>query len=245
MKIAIFSDIHSNLEALQACCHRAEQEYVERYVCLGDITGYGADPSAVIELLLELPELIAVRGNHEAALLSNSYGRMRPSIQHAIQWTRQQLSPEHIDFLKGLPLIRNEYGVTFTHASTNTPLNWDYINTPEESKSCMDAADTNVTFIGHVHVPNVFYETPAGALKVSDAWEGLSIPLFRQCRYVVNVGSVGQPRDGIHAASFVIYDMDARTVTFHRVPYDYNTAARKILDASLDRSFADRLLAGT
>jgi diadenosine tetraphosphatase ApaH/serine/threonine PP2A family protein phosphatase len=155
------------------------------------------------------------------------------------------LSEEHLEFLKGLPYVRNEYGVTFTHASANMPQNWEYIHTAEESKECMDAADTNVTFIGHVHVPNLFYETPAGELNISEAWEGLSIPLFRQCRYVVNVGSVGQPRDGILAASFVIYDMDARTVTFHRVPYDYNTAARKIIDASLDRSFADRLLAGT
>ncbi len=244
MKIAIMSDIHSNLEALHVCCQRAKNAGVERYVCLGDITGYGADPKATLDLLMELPGLIALRGNHDEALLSENQAGVQNSIKETTAWTRRQLSKRQLKFVTDLPYLHSEFGVTFAHASAAAPQRWDYLDRLENIKGCMRASDNNVTFIGHVHIPKVFYETPAGTLRAKLAQDGVAIPLFRHCRYVINVGSVGQPRDGIQAACFVIYDISTREITFQRVAYDHTKTARKILKANLNSTYAKRLAIG-
>ena len=117
MKIAVLSDIHSNLEALQACIRKASIAGVEQYVCLGDIIGYGADPVATLELVISLPGLIAVRGNHDEAALTGRYPGVDQSIQDAIQWTHQRLSKEHLKFLSELPYVYPANGAVYAHAS--------------------------------------------------------------------------------------------------------------------------------
>ncbi len=244
MKQAILSDIHSNLEALTQCLAHARAQGTERYVCLGDVVGYGADPAAVIGRLLALPGLLLIRGNHDEALISNIDARLWPGVAESIAWTRARLAPGQLEVLAAAPYLVREGEVTYVHASARDPGAWEYIWGAEQARACMDAAATSITFIGHVHVPIVFYETPGGAVRELAPPPGITVPLSPRARYVINVGSVGQPRDGLTAASYVIYDDVRQEVTFQRVPYDYATAGAKIRAAGLDPFFAERLAYG-
>lgn len=241
MKLAIFSDIHSNLEALQACRDRAMEEGAESFVCLGDITGYGADPSATVDIIQSLDNLIAVRGNHEEALSTDLADGVKGSLRKTVEWTRNQLSKKQLGFLDSLPYLIEKHGVTFVHASADHPGQWEYLGHGDTVEHCMEAANTNVTFIGHVHVPHVYYETNSGQVRDLKPREGATIPLLSSRRYVINVGSVGQSRDGDSASCFVMYDDKKREVTFHRIVYNHVETARKILAANLSPSFAERL----
>ncbi len=244
MRIAILSDIHSNLEALERVCEHAAAFGAERHVCLGDFIGYGADPVSVLERVMALPGLVAVRGNHDEALFREMGRETFPEIRRAIVWTRERLSPVQLNFLDGLPLLVHDGSVTYAHASAHQPDAWEYLRQPDQILACLDAAGTPMTFIGHVHVPRVFYETAAGAVRELAPQDGMPVPLSAAGRYVVNVGSVGQPRDGNNAACYVLYDDVAHEVTFHRLAYDYVTTARKIRDAGLSPFFAERLAYG-
>ncbi len=244
MRIAILSDIHSNLEALERVCEHAAALGAQRYVCLGDFIGYGADPAAALARVTALPELIAVRGNHDEALFREMRRETFPEIRRAIAWTRERLLPAQLNFLADLPLLVHDGAATYAHASAHRPDAWEYLRQPDQVLACMEAAGAPLTFIGHVHVPRVFYETAAGAVRELVPQDGMAVPLSVSARYVVNVGSVGQPRDGNNAASYVLYDDAAHEVTFHRLAYDYVTTARKIREAGLSPFFAERLAYG-
>jgi len=241
VKHAIFSDIHSNLEAIGACHEQARNLGAEGYICLGDITGYGADPAATMDHLLSLDNLVTVRGNHDEALFAELSEGVKPSLRKTVEWTRNQLSEEHLQFLKSLPYLIEKYGVTFAHASADHPGNWEYLGGGDTIEHCMQASNTKVTFIGHVHIPRVFYETASGEVRQLKPRDGVSIPLMSNQRYVINVGSVGQPRDGDSASCFVMFDDSKREISFHRVVYNHVETARKILAANLSPSFAERL----
>lgn len=244
MKSAILSDIHSNLEALTRVCAHAVDLGAQRFLCLGDIVGYGADPGPTLEILMALPGLVAVRGNHDEALFQELGRDVIPEIRAALAWTRGQLTPGQVEFLSRLPLLHQEGRATYVHASAFQPARWDYLRMPDQVRACLEAAGTPVAFIGHVHVPKVFYEAPDGAIRELDPYPGETIPLSPRTRFVVNAGSVGQPRDGNNAACYVLYDEDEACVTFHRLPYDYQAAADKILRAGLSPFFATRLAYG-
>jgi predicted phosphodiesterase len=240
---AVLSDIHSNIEALQACVQHARERGATHFACLGDCVGYGADPVPTLDLLLSLPNLVIIRGNHDEALFRDGVIDV-PGIRESLDWTGAQLTPAHRRLLGDAPYVRTLGDVTYAHASAHNPQQWEYLRQPEQIKDCLAATDTLVTFIGHVHVPMVFYSTAAGTLREFNPESGASIPLSASCRYVINVGSVGQPRDGNNATCYVLYDSDASTVTFYRLPYDYMSAAEKILNAGLYSRFAERLLEG-
>ena len=242
MKIAVLSDIHSNLEALQACCRKAYSAGVEQFVCLGDTIGYGADPVETLELVMSLPGLVAVRGNHDEAAINGLFPKAKKSAQEAIAWTHQRLSSIHLKFLEDLPYVQTKNGAVYTHASLDKPSEWTYVFQPEQVKKCMRKTDQPLIFIGHTHFPRLYCDAPRGNVKQLDTTEGSAIPLFHQRRYLIDVGSVGQPRDGNFAASFVIHDTSSAEVTFHRVAYDFTETARKILDADLPPHFAHRLI---
>jgi len=244
MKIAIFSDIHSNLEALTACRDRALASGVEQFVCLGDCVGYGADPVATMDLLLSLPGLVAVLGNHDEHIILEMNTQPSPQVKQAVDWTRKQLRREHLDFLGALPYLHIERGATYVHASAAKPYEWNYLLDASQAWECMQAAETSLVFIGHVHVPALYREVRADSAELVMPEEGKAFALNPRQRYVVNVGSVGQPRDDDNRASFVIYDERKNSVTFHRVPYDYSVAGRKILSAGLHPFFAERLASG-
>lgn len=244
MKIAIFSDIHSNLEALSSCYQRAQECSVEQYRCLGDSVGYGPDAGAVLDLLLSLPGIISVIGNHDESMFNLANDSHNPYINEAAQLNRTQLSAGHIDFLKSLPYVHVENGVTYAHASSSRPGDWDYLINEELVRKCMDASKTNITFIGHVHIPVVYHEFPDGRIDEINPEPGETLPLNPNRRYVINVGSVGQPRDNNNNACFVVYDEGMTSVTFERVPYDYPATMAKIRASGLNDFFADRLKDG-
>jgi len=244
MKIAIFSDIHSNLEALSSCCQRAKQSGVERYMCLGDSVGYGPDAGGVLDLLMSLPGITSVVGNHDESMFSLTNESYNPCIKEAANLNRKQLTGDHINFLKSLPYIHVENGATYAHASTSYPGDWDYLITEDRVKQCMDASSTNITFIGHVHIPVIYHEFPDGRIEEINPEPHKVTPLNPNRRYVVNVGSVGQPRDNNNQACFVVYDEGLNNVTYQRVPYDYLATMAKIKDSGIDGFFADRLKDG-
>lgn len=244
MKTAILSDIHSNLEALERVCEHAVAAGAQRFVCLGDCIGYGADPGPTLARLMTLPGLVAVRGNHDVSLFHDLGHGVPADIRHAIEWMHARLAPAQLEFLANLPLLHREGRATYVHASAHDPERWEYLLMPDQITACLEAAGTPVTFIGHVHVPRVFYETSAGVVRELEPDSGDPISLLPRARYVVNVGSVGQPRDGNNATCFVLYDEDAATVTFHRLAYNYQVSAAKIRAAGLSAFFADRLAQG-
>jgi predicted phosphodiesterase len=244
MKIAILSDIHSNLEALTACRERALAHGVEQFVCLGDFVGYGADPIATMDLLLSLPGLIAVLGNHDEHMVVERESWPSPQVKQAVDWTRKQLRREHLDYLGALPYLRIERGVTYAHATAAHPYDWDYLLDAEKAWQCMQAAETSLVFIGHVHIPALYRETRNDSAELVVPEEGKPFALNPSLRCVVNVGSVGQPRDDDNRASFVIYDEERNSVTYQRVSYDYSATGRKIMAAGLHSFFAERLESG-
>ncbi len=243
MRQAILSDIHSNIEALSTCVEHARAQKVTHFACLGDCVGYGADPVPTLDLLLSLPNLLIIRGNHDEALFRDDAIDV-PGIRESLDWTGAQLTPAHRRLLGDAPYVRKLGDATYAHASAHDPQRWEYLRQPEQIRDCLAATDTRVTFIGHVHVPMVFYTTAAGTLREFNPEPGAAVPLSESCRYVINVGSVGQPRDGNNASAYVLYDSDAATITLYRLPYDFISAAGKIRAAGLDGRFAERLAHG-
>lgn len=244
MKIAIISDLHSNIEALQACLDKASALNIEQYVCLGDIIGYGPDPAATVDTVMSLPNVVVIRGNHEEALFGAYYKGLRPHIQQTVNWTRAQLSAQQLNYLRALPLQQTVAGMTMVHATADHPERWAYLYNTELAGNCMHAAGTKLTFVGHTHQPLVFYETPGKEIKYLVPQSGLVIPVYQQGRYVINAGSVGQPRDDNTAASFVVYDTAEHELLFCRVAYEYTLTAKKIIERGLPALFAERLEKG-
>lgn len=246
MRIALLADIHSNLEALQACLAHARRESVERYVFLGDLLGYGADPVACLDLVAELVEqgAPAVLGNHDAACLEGDLQDMGHHARDAIYWTRKRLGPRERVFLAGLPLAVVEEDRLYVHASADQPEAWTYITGQRDAARALAATPARIVLVGHVHHPLLYFTTPGGAIRVFQPVPGVPIPLSGYRRWLIIVGSVGQPRDGNPAACYAVYDSAAGSLTHFRVPYDAQAAANKILAAGQPERLAWRLISG-
>lgn len=244
MKISIISDIHSNLEALTECIRVAEENGAEKFICLGDCIGYGPDPAAVLDMLVELPNFSCIVGNHEEYLFDTRVHEVKAPVKYAKEWTLGQLSEKHMEYISSLFYNKVENGVTYVHATTHDPSGWVYVTNVSHAIKCMNSASTDLIFYGHVHMPLMFHEKPNNSIEMSRPEQNETIILEQDQRYAINVGSVGQPRDNNPDASFVMYDEEAQSVTFHRVSYDYETTARKIRDYGLPVDFADRIEVG-
>lgn len=244
MKIAVLSDIHSNSEALSACVTNAFEAGAEAFVGLGDFVNYGADPVATLDALMALPDLIAVLGNHDEGMFLAPHWPRGSEIERAAAWTRARLSPRHIAFLKELPYAQRAHGAVFAHASFNFPDDWPYIVKPKQAKRCFKTVHDRLLFLGHVHVPSLFSQSPDGEIDEIIPEPEHVYALDAQRRYLINVGSVGQPRDGNNRACFVLYDSAVQTLSFRRVAYDFATTADKIRAAGLHPFYADRLKRG-
>jgi diadenosine tetraphosphatase ApaH/serine/threonine PP2A family protein phosphatase len=239
MKFAIFGDIHGNLEALQAVLRDAQAQGCGNYVCLGDIVGYGADPVACLESVRGL-QCPVVRGNHdEGAANTSNLEDLNPLAQAALLWTRDQLSPEQRQWLADLKLVRQVRDFTIVHATLDSPGAWAYVTNRFDAMASFSYQFTQLCFYGHTHAPRIFEkdDTVRGA-------RGLEAQLVRGTKYFINVGSVGQPRDGDWRAAYAIYDAELHHVTIRRVDYDLDTAQQKILDAGLPPLLAERLALG-
>ncbi len=247
MRYAVLSDVHGNLEALSAVLADAASEGALGVLCLGDAVGYGADPVACIELLGERSTGM-VAGNHEYGALGLLDLRwFNPAARAAALWTREQLGADHQGYLSGLPLSSALGEATCVHASPRRPEEWDYLLSAEDGFEAFADFATRLCFVGHSHRPGVWSlgsSGPAHEDLGGPAWHDHCIPFHDGRRYIVNVGSVGQPRDRDPRAAYVVWDEDERSITLRRVMYDHKAAAAKILRAGLPRALADRLAHG-
>jgi diadenosine tetraphosphatase ApaH/serine/threonine PP2A family protein phosphatase len=243
--IAILTDIHGNREALEACLAHAGHFPVDRYVFLGDVVGYGADPGFVVDTVKEFAArgAIVLLGNHDSAATGTPES-MNDMAERAIEWTRQQLTDEQREFLKSLPLTAAEDDRLYVHASAASPATWDYVLDERGAARSLMATEAAVTFCGHTHLPALFHMTARANVAAFDPDAGIAMPLNPQRRWVAVIGAVGQPRDRNPAACYALYADGPRTLTYVRVPYDVDTAARKIRDAGLPSFLAARLAWG-
>jgi len=245
MLIALLADIHGNREALTACLADAERTGAERYVFLGDLVGYGADPAWVVERVAEMVEAgaVAVLGNHEAAVLGPS-DSMNPAAAAAIAWTRARLDGAHTSFLARLPLTVDEGDRLYVHASASAPDTWIYVMSAREAWQSFRATPQRLTFCGHTHYPALFNESARTAPQHHVPAGGIPIPLLGQRRWLAVLGAVGQPRDRNPDACYGLFDTGQNRLTYVRVPYDVELAARKIRKAGLPEFLAARLTMG-
>jgi diadenosine tetraphosphatase ApaH/serine/threonine PP2A family protein phosphatase len=245
MLIGLFADLHGNREALSACLAHAKDCGVGRYVFLGDYVGYGADPGWVVDKVISYVQrgAVALLGNHDRAVFSDSE-QMNPSAQAAIEWTRKQLDNRQCEFLRALPLIIEEERRLFVHASANGPLNWHYVLDAHAASKSLMATACAQTFCGHVHVPAMYHLSSVGKVGHFIPTAGVNVPLSVRLKWLAVIGSVGQPRDHNPAACYALLDDTANLLTYVRIPYDVETAARKVRDAGLPLVLGIRLERG-
>jgi diadenosine tetraphosphatase ApaH/serine/threonine PP2A family protein phosphatase len=238
--IAVISDIHANLEALEAVLTDASREDVEGVICLGDVVGYGADPNRCIDRV-KLETRVSLLGNHDAAACDiREAENFNEVAREAILWTQSQLTSKNREILESAPLDFVQNGARFVHASPNDPAAWHYILTEQEAWDAFAACPEPICFVGHSHVPlKVLLRN--GRLELHD---DEILALEDEVRCLVNVGSVGQPRDGDARASYALFDPKAHRVILRRVAYDIEKASSKILAAGLPEILARRLAHG-
>ena len=245
MLTALLSDVHGNLHALNACLDHARERGAERFGFLGDLVGYGADARGVVEIVARYAEAGAVvlKGNHDEAIEGGG-GYFNDAARAALQWARETLTEEQKAFLAALPLVVRDETVCFVHASAAAPERWNYIDSPAAAKRCADAADARYTFCGHVHDQVLYFENTRGRMSEFRPFPGTEIPVRSHRRWVVIVGSVGQPRDRNPAAAYTLFDLAEQKLTFFRVPYDVAAAADNIRRCGLPSSLAYRVELG-
>ena len=245
MLLALFSDIHGNRPAFAACLEAARARGAERFICLGDIVGYGADPEWSVETVMELVAQggLAVRGNHDNAIGSPSES-MNADAQAAIDWTRARLSAAHRQFLAELPMSVEDEDRLYVHSDASSPTRWRYVQSAPDAARSMIATTAQVTFCGHIHRPALYSLSATAKMTSFIPTSNAPVQLLRGRQWLVVAGSVGQPRDGDPAASFLTFDTRTREVTYCRVPYDVETAARRIRDNGLPPWLAQRLILG-
>ncbi len=241
MKIALISDVHGNVEALQSVIATFAHYGVEQVIFLGDIVGYGANPNECIELLRGMSDC-SIAGNHDyAAVGKTDITYFNPHAREAILWTAEVLSTDNKRFLAALPLMASRQSSIMVHSAPRHPELWDYIISPSDARTNFGNFSQQLCFIGHSHHPGIFMLDRSGGLCYKEA---TSVTIEANTRYIINVGSVGQPRDGNPLAAYGLYDTQAREYRLIRVAYNIARAQEKILAAGLPRFLAERIAAG-
>ncbi len=239
MKFAIFGDIHANLEGFTAVMADAEEQGCTHHVCIGDVVGYNANPRDCVKILQDL-NCPVVKGNHdEEASADTEIVGLNPLAQAALEWTRRALTDEDKTWLRNLRMVRQVRDFTIVHSTLDTPTGWAYVMNKFDAMASFSYQFTQVCFFGHTHTPRVYVK---GLTVTMENTELVRIEAGR--KYFINVGSVGQPRDGDWRSAYAVYDHDNQTVAIRRVPYDLATAQKKIHDAKLPPQLADRLALG-
>jgi len=240
MRYAIIADVHGNLDAFEAVAKDIRNEGVDGTFCLGDLIGYGAEPEACIKLAKSISDKIVV-GNHDAAVTGRlSLQWFNEYARQALVWASGMLSSDDLKFLSELPLVETGDGCELVHASLYKAESFPYVLTGLDAKQCFDLMSERVCFAAHTHVP-VIYVEDGDRIAVVHEWEW---KVEEGKRYIVNVGSVGQPRDRDTRSAYALYDSEAGTVEIRRVSYDVGAAADKILKAELPGLLAERLYEG-
>jgi diadenosine tetraphosphatase ApaH/serine/threonine PP2A family protein phosphatase len=244
VRVAILTDIHSNLPALEAVLAAIDEAGIEKRWCLGDVVGYGAQPDECAKLVSEQCELSLV-GNHDLAVTGEiSTDVFSASAAAAVEWTRANANASTIEYLKSLEPEDTDREVGLYHASPRDPV-WEYVLAVDQARECIEAQSGRVSLIGHSHVALWFSDGsgPDGGDGGGQAEGGKEIDVSED-RWLLNPGSVGQPRDGDPRAAWLELDTDEWKVTYHRVQYDIDRAAEPIREQGLPEHLADRLYVG-
>jgi predicted phosphodiesterase len=245
MRIAFLSDIHANRQALDACLAHAARQQVDHYVFLGDLIGYGADASYVIDRVASFASegAVVLLGNHDAAIIGSTDG-MNDYARAAAVWTCQQLGEAQRAFIARLPLTIVEEDRLYVHSEAVNPHSWNYVTNAVEAEHSMCATEQRLTFCGHVHRPQLYYMSPRKPAVLFVPSAGAPIPLVGRRKWLAVMGSVGQPRDENPAAAYAIFDSRTTELTYLRIAYDIQAAAAAIHAAGLPRVLAARLFIG-
>jgi predicted phosphodiesterase len=246
LKVAAISDIHANLPALEAALAAIDASEVEEIWCLGDVVGYGAKPDACAELVRERCALCLV-GNHDLAVLGAlDIAAFSEAAAAAVSWTRDEVTESTLALLRELEPEGSRGEIALFHASPRDPV-WEYVLSAEQADACLDVTPHRITLIGHSHVSLFFVrpvERASGEVRGAQAGDGTLLDLGSGS-WLVNPGSIGQPRDGDPRAAWLELDTEAPTARFHRVEYDVERAAAAIAAADLPQRLADRLRVGS
>jgi len=268
-KYAVLSDIHANADALEVVLEKCREIAIDKYVSLGDIVGYNAEPERCMKMVRDLNVCAKVRGNHDDYAASGNTGMagINANARKAIEWTRTQLDASMRSELAAFPFttLVPACGATLVHATLDPPENWGYIFGVHDALGNFSYQLSRICFCGHSHVPVAFDMLPAAgslgrSVEVIREWnsnlarpeldtdfnsaDSLTVELKVGHKYLFNIGSIGQPRNGDPRASFAVIDTDKNTVTRYRLPYDVSAAQNKIIDAGLPERLAIRLAAG-
>jgi len=217
----------------------AQQQNCTHYVCLGDIVGYNANPSECLDYVRSL-NCPVVKGNHdEESTQERTLDELNPLAESALRWTRERLTDEQKQWLRELKLVRQVRDFTIVHATLDSPGSWAYVSNRFDAMASFSYQFTQLCFYGHTHAPRIYEkDDTVRCLRETET------EIKRGVKYFVNVGSVGQPRDGDWRASYAVYDVEQQSIQIHRVEYDLDTAQKKIIDAGLPPVLAERLALG-
>jgi len=237
MRYAIFSDVHGNLEAFEAVCEAFRQEAIDVCLCAGDIVGYGAEPVECMQRISSL-KVISIAGNHDWAVAGKfSAYEFNPLAKEALLWTKQKLSEEQKLFLEELPLVYKNKDFTMVHGTLQEPECFHYLSDLSLAPDMFREMEPGVCFIGHTHNPKIICQNGDQIFYV----EGESLRLQGGSKVIVNVGSVGQPRDGCSSASYCLFDSSEKEIVIKRVSYSVEKTQEKILAAGLLPMLGTRL----
>ncbi len=244
MRLGIFSDVHANYEALSAVLEAFKRESIDEYHCLGDVVGYGGSPNECADIVRDVARY-TILGNHDAAVAGRmDYSYYYEAARHALDVHAEMLTSANTEWLRGLPYSHRlaSVDVDLCHGSPVRLEEFDYIFAPEQARECLPMYErmAHLTLIGHSHLCKVFALTP----NTVEEMPASDFTLEDGKKYIVSVGSVGQPRDYDNRASFVVYDAEAKRFQFKRIEYDIEAAAEKVLSAKLEQNFANRLRIG-
>jgi len=239
MKYAVIADIHANLEALEVVLKDTKEQKCTHYCCVGDVVGYNANPKECLDIIRDMG-MPCVKGNHDEYCSSEEdLEGFNPHAAEAVNWTRKQLSKDDRQWLRELKYVRLVASFSMVHATLDGPQRWGYVFDKLAAAASFTYQNTSVCFFGHTHVPVAF---------VRDSMvRGGTYSKFRVepgKKYFVNVGSVGQSRDGVAKATYVIYDLNDGSIELRRLDYDIAKAQKKILEAGLPVRLAERLALG-
>lgn len=239
-KFAILGDIHSNLDALEVVLDDCRKEGVTDFLCTGDVVGYNACPRECLKIIRDLGCPV-VMGNHDYYVSSwQDLSDFNPAAAEVIEWTRKQLSDEEISFLRAFPFVSTSMGVTLVHSTMDCPESFGYVFDHLQAEAHFTHQVTPICFHGHTHCPMI-YEKQVSAVYRIDA-QDFKLPIGR--KYFINVGSVGQPRDGDPRAAYALWEPSSRMLSFRRLEYDVAAAQERIRAAGLPERLAVRLSVG-
>ena len=239
MKYAILADIHGNLEALQVVLEDCKAQGATHYACLGDVVGYNSNPKECLDIIRGMG-MPVVKGNHdEYCSTDTALDGFNAHAAEAVEWTRQQLTTEDREWLRDLKYLRLVANFTIVHATLDVPQRWGYVFDKLAAAASFTYQNTSVCFFGHTHVPVAFIRD---TVVRGGTYSKFKVEPGR--KYFVNVGSIGQSRDGVAKATYVIYDMNEGTIELRRLDYDIPTTQRKIIEAGLPARLAERLALG-